>query len=346
MDKGIEKLEIFQNKSEEAQRKSVEAAQEAEEAKEDLARVEQEVEQAELQVTEASVTVRTSTEADGVVKKEENDARDRLKTAIKQWEETGKLANKAKTEVERTSKKYETLKIKTENKSGDEKAVRALEQARQDFEEAQRKSVEAAQEVEKVKEELARVEEEVKQVELRVTEAAVVVETSINAEIAAKKAAAQARERLKTVIKQSEETVKLANKAKNQAEQASKKFETKRQKEENKETKIAEVVEEDQVGPTISTEEYHALSNELYQGKIKIQIKRPVMRSSLRELERSLAQDTDNTVTSIGGSIEEGACIFIHVNQPSSLENRLAEFPIIESLTTDKKDMRVILKNA
>jgi chromosome segregation ATPase len=344
MEKEISRLASFREKSEEAQKNSVKLAREAEKAQESLAKVKEEVEQAELRATETTAELKTLTEAEATARKEATQARDRLKIAIRHSEEMIKLANEAKAKVEQASKRLETLKEKVEKNPGDTKSVKALEQAGHDFEEVQKNSVEVTREFEKTRENLTWVKGEVEHADMRVTKAEAAVKTSKEAEAAAKKESAQARDRIKTVAKQSEETIKLANKAKNEAEQANKKLEIQKIKEGKKDKRDAEDKGEKGVITSINTEEDKIISNELYQGKIKIHIDRPVTRGSIKELEDSLVQDTGLTVASIGGSIEEGAYLFIRMDQPSPLETLLAELPVIERISADKKNIHITLK--
>ncbi len=344
MEKEINRLASFRKKSEEAQKNSAELAREAEKAKESLAKVKEEVEQADLRATETTAELKTSTEAEATARKEATQARDRLKAAIRQSEEMIKLANKAKSKVEQASKRFKTLKEKVDKNPGDKKSVKALEQARHDFEEAQKNSVEVTREFEKAKENLTWVKGEVEHADMRVTKAATAVKAITEAEADAKKEAAQAMDRLKTATRQNEETIKLANRAKTEAEQANKKFEIQKIKEEKKDKKDARDKGKKGAITSINTEEDKIMSNELYQGKIKIHIDRPVTRSSIRELEDSIVQDTGLTVTSMGGSIEGGAYVFIQMEQPSPLETILAELPVIERLSTDKKNIHITLK--
>jgi len=284
-------------------------------------------------------------EAEAAARKEAVETGGRFTVATRQSEETIKLANKVKNELEQVNKGLETLEEKVEKKSKDEKSVQALEQARLDFEEAKNKSVELSREVETEKENLSRIQEELEQAELRVSEATALVKSSTEVKASAIKEAELARDRLTVATRQSEKTIKLANTAKKEVEQANKKLETKSIQEDTKDKKVTKDMGKDQILTTTNTEENKVTSNELYQGKIKIHIDRPVTRNSIRELERSLIQETGVSVISTGGSIDEGACIFIHMDQPSSLETLLSELPVIESLSADKRNLHLTLKS-
>lgn len=346
MDKDNDRLESFREKREEAQKNSVELTRQVEKVQENLAKMKEEAEQADLRVAETRAELKTSMESEAAARNEAARAKETLKTTISQSEEMIKQANKAKARAEQASKKFETLKVKLENNPGDEKTVKALEQARHDFEEAEKVSLKAAKEAEQAKENMTRAKDELEQADMRVTKATALVKNLADAEIASIKEVAHAKDRLKTATRQCEETIKLANKAKTEEEQANKRLESQKIKTEKKNARDAGDKGKGEVTETIKIEEEKIIDNELYQGKVKIRIDRPATGSLIRELEDSLTRDTDLTVRSIGGSIEEGAYVFVQVDQPSPLEKLLGELPVIERILTDKKNIYIKLKIA
>ena len=97
-----------------------------------------------------------------------------------------------------------------------------------------------------------------------------------------------------------------------------------------------------EVGTSAAAEE--EISNQLYEGRLELEIAPPVDFRQVLKLQSNLRGVPDLKVVSVGGSAQGTNTITVALNQPLPLISLLREMPLVEDAVSWGESIRVTLK--